>query len=192
MKFYTGFGENQVNKMEIKSDDKFVVITGTNRPNSMSELVAKAYGFQLEENGVTPTHIHLKDLPRDFVFADAWEEKSPLMNNLINTMEEATKYIFVIPEYNGGFPGVLKAFIDCIPPTVLHGKKAGLIGVSSGMAGAARGMDQFTNVLNYLQVNVLYKKPKFSQIDKAVQDGAINNERMSNLMTEHAQRMVSF
>ena len=53
-------------------------------------------------------------------------------------------------------------------------------------------MDQFTNVLNYLQVNVLYKKPKFSQIDKAVQDGAINNERMSNLMTEHAQRMVSF
>ncbi len=44
------------------------------------------------------------------------------------------KFIFIIPEYNGTFPGVLKAMIDNSDIIRYH-KKAILTGVSSGRAG---------------------------------------------------------
>ncbi len=60
------------------------------------------------------------------------------------------KFIFIIPEYNGTFPGVLKAMIDNsdIKKAWYH-KKALLTGVSTGRAGNLRGMDHLSASLHY-------------------------------------------
>lgn len=71
---------------------------------------------------------------------------------------DAHKFIFVVPEYNGSFPGVLKHFVDALSirdrNRIFKNKKAGLIGVSSGRAGNLRGIDHFSTILNYLGVAV--------------------------------------
>ena len=55
-------------------------------------------------------------------------------------------------------------------------KKAALVGVSSGHAGALRPLDQFTSVLHYLQVEVYSGKPKLSSIEALLDDDKLNDE----------------
>ncbi|MNY39771.1 NADPH-dependent FMN reductase [compost metagenome] len=71
-------------------------------------------------------------------------------------MIKTSKFLFVIPEYNGSFPGVLKTFIDaCQFPDSFYDKKAALVGISSGKYGNIRGIDHFGGVCSYLHLNVL-------------------------------------
>lgn len=174
--------------------DRYLVIAGTNRPGSNTRRVAEFYTEELQKVADRVSFLSLEELPPDFAFQDLWIEKSPAMNSIIaERIAPATKFIFVIPEYNGGFPGVLKTFIDCVPPRLFAGKKAGLVGVATGKAGALRPMDQFTNVLNYLKVSVLYAKPKLSEIDKAMSaEGVVTDERVRAMVAEHTALMANF
>ena len=174
-------------------DNRLTIIAGTTRENSNSALIARFYAGQLSSSGAEVKVLDLKDLPRDFVFSDMYGKRSDEMREIIDVYLESTqKFTFVIPEYNGGFPGVLKAFIDAVPPSVFYGKKAGLIGIASGHAGGLRPLDQFTNVLNYLQVNVLHLKPKLSNIEAAIVDGKLDDPRAKELLRRHADLMLNF
>lgn len=186
-------GEHQVENKHMKNNDQFTIITGTNRPNSNSEKIAQTYAAALHNAGGEGRVLKLTDLPRDFVFTDMWDERSAEMQSIIDTyMVTASKYVFVVPEYNGGFPGVLKAFIDCVPPKIFQGKKAGLVGLSSGKAGGLRPMDQLSNVMNYLKVSVLYAKPKLSEIELLLKEGDLKDERANELIRQHVQLMIDF
>lgn len=179
----------------MKKPDVYTIISGTNRPGSNTRKVAESFERRLRQAGATDVHlIALEDLPRDFAFTDAWEKKGEQMQRLIDeVLVPTTKYIFVMPEYNGGFPGILKAFVDCVPPPVFHYKKAALIGLSSGAAGALRPMDQFSNVLNYLRVSVLYSKPKLSGIERLLDvHGEVVEERAAALLQTQAELIINF
>ncbi len=176
------------------STKSVLIISGTNRPNSNTAKVAKHYLRLMQKRNASVDFLSLEDLPADFAFTDMWVEKSATMKTIIeDQLEPATLYVFVMPEYNGGFPGVLKAFIDCVPPPIFKGKKAALVGVASGKAGALRPMDQFTNVLNYLKVSVLYHKPKLSEINQLLNsEGELVDERALAMLDEHADLALAF
>lgn len=170
------------------------IVAGTNRPDSNSRVIANHYCQLLEDMGSDAQILALEDLPHDFVYRDVFGELRNEMSAIRKKyVEGINKFVFVIPEYNGGFPGVLKSFIDAIPPADFYGKKAGLIGVSSGQAGSLRPMDQFTNVLNYLRVNVLYAKPKLSNVMGLIDDnGVLTDDRAIQQLREQAELMVKF
>lgn len=186
-------GEFRVDKIGMIESRLTTVIVGTNRPNSMSELVAKQFLREFEMVGGNGQLLALRDLPREFAFADMYGERSEKMNEIINTfIIPADRLIFVIPEYNGGFPGVLKTFVDAVPQATWKDKSAGLIGVSSGPTGAARAMDQFTSVLHYLRVHVHYLKPKLSNISMTFQGDSIAEERAKSSVKDFALAMLKF
>ncbi len=179
--------------MDVKEQMQIAVIVGTHRPNSNSELVAHHYVEELKRLGVNYSLLALKDLPSDFLFTEMFGKRTATFESLIEKhIIPANKFVFIIPEYNGSFPGILKSFIDCVPPAHFHGKKAGLVELSSGAAGGLRPMDQFTNVLNYLKVSVLYSKPKLSGIDKILIDGHVRDDRAVKALQEHAELMREF
>ena len=124
----------------------YTIISGTNRINSHSEKVAKLYQTILKEKGIDAAIFSLIDidvLNRSEKFEEVEKE----------LMIPSEKFIFIIPEYNGTFPGVLKAMIDITDvKKVWWGKKALLTGVSTGRAGNLRGMDQLTGSLNHMKV----------------------------------------
>ena len=108
-------------------------------------------------------------------------------------IEEVDKFVFIMPEYNGSFPGVLKYFIDMTPPPFFRGKKAAVVGVSSGRAGNLRGLDQFTSILNHLKVEVLANKPKLSGIESLVDaDRNLQDDFTIKSLEAHAQEIVDF
>lgn len=147
--------------------DKILIITCTNRPNSYSQKVAKIYANILKNRGVDYEEFSLEQLPKTIIADELYDKRTPAFELIIDKYIRQTKrFIFVVPEYNGGYPGVLKVFFDAIHPREWTNKKACLVGVSSGRAGNLRGMDHLTGVLHYLKMNVYYNKLPISLIDK--------------------------
>jgi len=172
----------------------YTIISGTNRPDSKSYKLALIYQKKLNEIGVDSLILSLKDLPVTFAFSEQFGNRTPAFDEILKKhIEPVNKFIFMVPEYNGGFPGVLKTLIDCVPPSFFHGKKAALVGLSSGHLGNTRGLDALTNVLHYLQVEVLSIKPKLSGIEKIINDkGEIINTSTLDRIDKQIEKFVSF
>ena len=132
------------------------IISGTNRPFSNTLKVAKYYQKTLMSKGLDSTVFSLEDLPDTLIASDLYGKRSEGFQRIQEMVSQTTKFLFVIPEYNGSFPGVLKTFIDaCDFPDSFYDKKAALVGVSSGKYGNIRGIDHFGGVCSYLHLNVL-------------------------------------
>jgi NAD(P)H-dependent FMN reductase len=66
-------------------------------------------------------------------------------------VNEADALIFVVPEYNHSFPGLLKHVLDTNLKEYIH-KAAGVCGVSAGPFGGARMIQNFLPVLREVRM----------------------------------------
>ena len=153
------------------------IIVGTNREKSNSMVIAQVYKSILMSRGVDCQILSLRDLPSDFAWTECYGNRSGDYNQILNQyIVDATKFVFVLPEYHGGFPGVVKSFLDSFSGEIIAGKVAALVGISSGRAGNLRGVDAFANVLAYLKVEVLSDRPKLSDIENILKDGVFSSD----------------
>jgi chromate reductase len=102
--------------------------------------------------------------------------------------------MFIIPEYNGSFPGMFKGFIDASDvKKCFHNKKACLTGVAEGRAGNLRGMEHLTNIFNHLKMNVLHLKIPISQVHLMLDEsGKLNNPEMIKMIETQIDLMMEF
>lgn len=132
------------------------IISATNRPHSNTLKTAQYYQKSLKANGLETTLLSLEELPKDFLFSDLYGKRSEGFQKIQDIVTATDKFLFVIPEYNGSFPGVLKLFVDgCSFPQSFYEKKAALVGVSSGRYGNIRGIEHFTGICNYIHLHVM-------------------------------------
>jgi len=132
------------------------IVSGTNRNSSNTLKVAKYYQKKLAEKGLKTELLDLQDLPSDIISSDLYGKRSVEFQKMQDLVIQTNKFLFVIPEYNGSFPGVLKTFIDaCNFPDSFYDKKACLVGISSGKYGNIRGIEHFNGVCAYLHLNVM-------------------------------------
>jgi NAD(P)H-dependent FMN reductase len=147
------------------------IISATNRADSNTEKVANYYLTVLKSKGVKAELFSLKNLPESFLFSDLFGNRSNDFQKIIDSyIEHQTKFIFIVPEYNGSFAGVLKVFLDSISPKFWVDNKVCLTGVSTGRAGNLRGLEHLTNIFNYLKVNVYHDKLPISRVDTLLDD----------------------
>jgi chromate reductase, NAD(P)H dehydrogenase (quinone) len=141
------------------------IISATNRPGSWTLKLAKYYQKRLGEKGLDAGLLSLSSLPPNLIETDLYGKRSIEFEPIQQIITQTEKFLFVIPEYNGSFPGVLKTFIDaCDFPESFYDKKAALTGLSSGKYGNIRGIDHFTGVCHYLHLNVMPLKIHISTI----------------------------
>lgn len=132
------------------------IIASTNRPNSSTLKLSQYYQKKLREKGLDAHLLSLMELPPAIISTDMYGKRSPEFQPIQDIITATEKFLFVIPEYNGSFPGVLKAFIDCCDfPGSFYEKKAALVGLSSGKYGNIRGIDHFTGVCGYVHLHVM-------------------------------------
>lgn len=145
------------------------IISGTNRPNSNTEIVSRFCFEELTKTGHSVKFLSLMDLPESIAFSEMFGKRSAEFEQLVNEyFIESNKFLILSPEYNGSFPGILKTVIDAIHPKIWNFKKAGLIGISDGRAGNLRGIEHLTLIMHYLKVNVFYNKLPISSISKLI------------------------
>ena len=142
----------------------YTIIAGTNRMGSATLNVAKEYQRFLKDKGLTASVLSLEGI--NLMYRDAALEK--IENDILIP---TTKFIFLLPEYNGSFPGALKMLIDISKSnTIWWHKKALLTGLSTGRAGNLRGMEHFMGVLNYLKITVYPNLLPISVVDALMDD----------------------
>ena len=175
--------------------EKIVVVCGTNRNDSVSYQIANICVQMLKARDMEVELIDLSDLPNDFAFTALYEfaGKNEDFNHFRSLMAESNKFLFVVPEYNGSFPGVLKTFIDGLKyPDSFKNKKCALVGISSGIQGAGLALSHLTDIFHYCGMEVLSLKPKLSHIERHFEDGQITNPLYKELLVEQADKLINF
>ena len=165
----------------------YTIISGTNRPGSHTEKVAKQYQKIFRAKGIDANIFSLQDL-------NVLEKNPSFLKAENEFLVPSQKFIFIIPEDNGSFPGVLKAMIDISDiRSTWWGKKALLTGVSTGRAGNLRGMDHLTGVLNYVRMIVHHNKLPISVIDKVMdEDGTITDKNTLLAIDQQVDEFINF
>ena len=104
------------------------------------------------------------------------------------------KFIFILPEYNACFPGIVKTMIDNsdIKKCWWH-KKALLTGISEGRAGNIRGLEHMTSILHYMRVNVHYNKLILSRIKTEIDANGLNLKvETRDMITEQVSQFIAY
>ena len=165
----------------------YTIISATNRIGSHSEKVASKYQLILNAKGINSQLFSLKNL-------NVLEKNDDFSSAQKEFLIPAEKFIFIMPEYNGSYPGVLKAMIDIsdVKESWWH-KKALLVGVSTGRAGNLRGMDHITGSLNHMRIIVHPNKLPLSNIDKIMdEDGTITDKATLQAMDQQVTEFINF
>ncbi len=170
------------------------IISSTDRPNSNALKVSRYVKGLYEKKGADTEVISLQDFPLEEVVGGRYGRKLPAIEEFREPVLNADGLIFVIPEYNGSFPGILKMFIDYLPfPEAFEKMPMAFIGEANGAFGGLRAVEQFQMVANYRnalqfpeRVFIPRVKKEFSEIE------GIRDEFKQSLLESQVENFVKF
>jgi NAD(P)H-dependent FMN reductase len=138
------------------------VILGTPRQGRASEYAAHfVVDYVAKRPDVRTDLIDIRNIRLSI--DDAGEAiKDPKFSATVN---EADALIFVVPEYNHSFPGLLKHVLDTNLKEYIH-KAAGVCGVSAGPFGGARMIQSLLPVLRELGLVTIFWDVYFGSAGK--------------------------
>jgi NAD(P)H-dependent FMN reductase len=142
------------------------VILGTPRQGRQSEYVAQFIVEQIRQRENIETElIDVRTLP--ITTTDAGEAaKDP---GFSATVERADGLIIVAPEYNHGYPGLLKHVLDTCLKEYIH-KAVGICGVSAGPFGGTRVIQNLLPVMRELGLVTIFYDLNFSNVQTLFDD----------------------
>jgi NAD(P)H-dependent FMN reductase len=126
------------------------LIVGTNRPGSNTRKVAA----QLEEFyaglKVPLRVLDLAQLPPEIFSPGSYAGKPKAFQPFAEAVLQSDGLHVVMPEYNGGIPGILKYFIDMLKfPESFERRPVCFTGLAAGTWGALRPVEQLQQIFGY-------------------------------------------
>jgi NAD(P)H-dependent FMN reductase len=127
------------------------IILGSTREGRTSEKIGRALKKMLDARTDIHTEIiDLRDYDLPFLYdavAPAKQETvtDPVIKKWSDTISTADGFIIVVPEYNSGYPGVLKNALDLLYKE-WNNKPVGLVGYSGGPSGGTTTTAQVADV----------------------------------------------
>jgi NAD(P)H-dependent FMN reductase len=136
------------------------VILGTPRQGRYSEHVARFVLERIRQRQDLETElIDIREVP--LAADDAGEAlKNPQFSA---AALRADAFVLVVPEYNHGYPGLLKHLLDTNLKEYIH-KAVGICGVSAGGFGGARVIQNLLPVLRELGLVTIFWDGNFSNV----------------------------
>lgn len=174
---------------------KIGIVVGTNRTNSLSKAIAQYYINVLTEEGVECQLLDLSRLPEDFAFSALYQNsgRNQEFNEFQVTIDNIQKFVFVVPEYNGSFPGVLKTFLDGLRyPDTFNDKKVALLGISAGVLGNAVGLGHLNDILSYMGANVLGLRVKLGLVNTHFSANEFTLPVYKEFIEKQAKQLLKF
>ena len=136
------------------------VILGTPRQERWSQPVAEFVTAQLALwPGVETMLVDVRDLPLPVTGAGE-DIKDPAFSELCM---RADGFVIVAPEYNHGYPGLLKHVLDTNLKEYIH-KPVGICGVSAGGFGGTRVIENLLPVMRELGLVTIFWDGNFSNV----------------------------
>lgn len=142
------------------------VILGTTRRGRLSAPVAALMVREISHRpGVTTELIDVATVPMPT--DDAGEDIKDRL--FAERMVRADGLVIVSPEYNHGYPGLLKHVLDSCLKEYIH-KAVGIVGVSAGPLGGSRVIQNLLPVMRELGLVTIFWDVNFSAVHDAFDD----------------------
>lgn len=128
------------------------VILGSVREGRKSYFPAKFLVQKITDAGHQTQLVDFKEMPLPFFNSALMPVQmkgiypEPNIQKWSEIAYKADAYVIVTPEYNHGYPGVLKNALDWLYLEFDH-KPVGLVGVSDGLVGGARVIEQLRPIM---------------------------------------------
>ena len=165
------------------------IISGTNRIGSntlkVSKVIQQIYAAQNEQVEL----ITLEELDFTLLNGRLYGQELPEpFRSLIQKINSSEGLIFVVPEYNGSYPGILKYFIDFWKyPDSFEKRPVCFIGLG-GMFGALRPIEHLQQVFGYRNAFQFPERVFIQQVFKKINsDGSLNDQVILDLLTKQAK-----
>lgn len=144
------------------------ILLGTNRRDRMSENAAKWVYSKMQERGeIEPVYFDVRDfaLPQDHYGPEISGDFPEWRDAIIR----ADGLVIVTPEYNHGYPGVLKSVLDLLLKEYIH-KAVAFVSVSAGPWGGTRVCEALLPVVRELGLTVTFTDLQFPSIASKFDD----------------------
>lgn len=169
------------------------VISGTNRHNSRTLQIARHIQNLYRELGEDVGLIDLAALPvREMDQAKYGEHPPGAWGDAVQKVDQSSGLIFVVPEYNGSMPGILKLFVDYwkYPDSFEH-RPTCFVGLG-GMFGGLRPVEHLQQVLGFRNAYIFPQRVFLTQIFKALNNGVIQDPTVLKLFEDQARGFQKF
>ncbi len=153
---------------------------------TLMELAPK--DFQFETFDITRLPFFSQDLEKPF---------NSVAQELKNIVQRCDAVVFVTPEYNRSFPGVLKNAIDWASrpygQNAWNGKLAAVIGASIGNIGTFGAQHHLRQVLAYVNMHVMAQPEAYLNAGHAFDEkGNLKDESLRKLLQNYWQSFEAF
>lgn len=172
------------------------IIIGTNRPHSNSKKIALFVQKLYEQKGEKVNLLDLAEIEVEQIHGAHLDGKHPLPLKLqaaIEAVSTSEGIIFVIPEYNGSMPGVLKAFVDQWKfPQSFEGRPVAFIGLG-GMWAGLRPVEHMMQVMSYRNAYLFPIRVFMRDVWKLITPaGAIEDPIVLGLLNQQVESFQKF
>ena len=157
------------------------ILLGTNRKERASEAVARWVFSKMREREEIETEffdVRDFDLPRDHYGTEINDQFPEWRDAIIR----ADGLVVVTPEYNHGYPGILKSVLDLLLKEYIH-KAVAFVGVSAGAWGGTRVIEACVPMVRELGLAVTFSDLNFPQAQKKFDENG-------NLLDEAYKRRI--
>ncbi len=165
------------------------IILGTNRKRRKSGFVAEWLRSEMEKRAEIETRLFdVKDfaLPQDD-YGSGLKDDFPEWRDAIM---RADGLVIVAPEYNHGYPGVLKSVLDLLLKEYIH-KAVGLVGVSAAPWGGTRVVESMVPMVRELGLAVTFANLNFPNVaEKFDQNGVLLDSAYEKRAKEFLDELV--
>ncbi len=151
----------------VSGNAKIGIILGSTRLGRSSDKIGKNLEKIANAKGIAVEIIDLRDYSLPFLQEEIIPARrtvilDPSVQKWSDKIVSMPAFVIVSPEYNAGYPGVLKNALDSLY-VEWSGKPVGLVGYSGGMSGGEPMLAQLDQVVRRLRmapVNISIKIPK--------------------------------
>lgn len=163
------------------------IISGTNRANSRSKLIANIIQGLYKEAGEEVEIIDLAQLNFTGLVMGSYGTPDSLSEEwkaTIKKVNHSDGLIFVVPEYNGSLPGALKYFIDnWAYPDSFEYRPVCFVGLG-GLFGGLRPVEHLQQIMGYRNAFQFPIRIFLMNIFKTLQNGQLTDATALQLMKD--------
>jgi NAD(P)H-dependent FMN reductase len=172
---------------------RILVVCGTNRDGALSRLLAKEAAETYAQLGHQVDVLDMNELPSEALLGTAYKERPPAVTALVDRFLRSEGVVFVIPEYNGSYPGVLKLFVDMLPfPEGFDSRPCAFIGLAAGQFKSLRAVEHFQQVAGYRNAYIYPRRLFIGDSFKQFVDGKLADDELTTRLKDQAAGFVRY
>ena len=169
------------------------IVVGTDRPGSRTRQVAEIIQSLFQKQGEATEILDLREVGLNEAVAQPYS--SALSGKLKEAVLKTVKsdgLFFIVPEYNGSYPGALKYFIDhWIYPDSFEFRPVAFVGLG-GKFGGLRPVEHLQQVFGYRSAFSYPERVFLTDIFNNLKDGQIQNPTLLHLLENQVVGFIKF